>query len=120
LIGGNAVLLEWSDVSSNERAFVVKRRRVTDREYREIATLAAGVTSYMDEETEPLTVYSYVVEGVNEAGVSGHSKEAIVFTLLPSRAEVYVAFVAMAVMLTAAVVLTRTRKLGAKFPKEDV
>jgi ADP-ribosylglycohydrolase len=120
LIGGNAVLLEWSDASSNERAFVVKRRRVTDREYREIATLAAGVTSYMDEETEPLTVYSYVVEGVNEAGVSGHSKEAIVFTLLPSRAEVYVAFVAMAVMLTAAVVLTRTRKLGAKFPKEDV
>lgn len=113
LIEGTMVLLEWVDNSNNQQSFVVKRRHVTEKDYREMATLGSGVKSYIDTEAKDLTVYSYVVEGMNDLGFSYQSNEVIVFTLLriTSPIEVFMLAIVLVAMLIILAILAKTGKL---------
>jgi hypothetical protein len=68
--------LQWIDNSGGIASFVIERRTGTTGTYAQIATTAAGVTSFVDTTVVADTIYCYRV-GASSAGiVSGYSNEA--------------------------------------------
>jgi len=73
------VSLEWQDNSNNEAAFEVERKLVTTRlggSFTTLATVGAGVTSYVDTDVTAGTQYVYRVRAVSDTAVSPYSNEA--------------------------------------------
>ena len=74
------IILAWADNSTNETAFVVERspNNVT---FAQIASLAGGVTNYLNSGLTPNTTYYYRVRGTNMVGTSGYSNTTNATTL---------------------------------------
>ncbi|MGI8906633.1 MAG: family 10 glycosylhydrolase [Candidatus Sumerlaeaceae bacterium] len=68
--------LAWTDNSANEDNFVVARSGTAGGPYTDIATLAAGTTSYSNTGLAASTTYFYVVRATNAVGASANSNEA--------------------------------------------
>ncbi|QTD37649.1 discoidin domain-containing protein [Polaribacter batillariae] len=68
------ITVSWDDNSDNETGFKLERKEGTGA-YSEIATPAAGVTSYSDSGLNPSTIYSYRVKATNGDGDSIGSAE---------------------------------------------
>ncbi|MCB0563804.1 MAG: N-acetylmuramoyl-L-alanine amidase [Phaeodactylibacter sp.] len=73
-------LLEWTDISDNETAFLVERSQTFNGGYEEIASAGENVTTYEDTGLQPQTGYYYRVRSVNEQDTSIYSNKAFVFT----------------------------------------
>ncbi len=69
--------LVWSDNANNEDYFAVERK-LPGGDYVQIATVAANVTTYADQNSGLLanTAYYYRVRALNSAGYSAYSNEA--------------------------------------------
>ena len=61
--------------------FVIERRRADAGDWQEIATVAAGSTTFIDPNLEPGVDYSYRVAALNADGKSAFSPEATFLTL---------------------------------------
>lgn len=66
------IKLIWDDNSSDELGFVLERKKGTD-DYETLATLDAGVTTYIDRNVFLDETYYYRVKAYNAAGDSAYS-----------------------------------------------
>ena len=76
--------LAWADLSSNEDGFKIERSPTGTGSWTQIATLAAGATTYQDTGRTADTSYWYRVRSYNGAGNSSYSNIASATTLPPS------------------------------------
>ncbi|MFM8393332.1 MAG: fibronectin type III domain-containing protein, partial [Acidobacteriota bacterium] len=77
IVTSTSVRLNWSDTSSTETGFSL-RRRSGSGSFAEIAQLPANSTTYLDSGLTPDTAYSYRVFAINGGGLSAPSEEATV------------------------------------------
>jgi fibronectin type 3 domain-containing protein len=75
-----SVLLQWTDTSSNETAFVVERK-TAGGEFVAIHTTGAGTSTYTDTGLAADTSYTYQVKATNAGGSSNYSNPASITTL---------------------------------------
>jgi hypothetical protein len=68
--------LTWQDNSNDEDAFAIERKTETNGVYSQIASVAANVTSYMDNSVTRGVTHCYRVRAINSAGASAYSNEA--------------------------------------------
>ena len=68
--------LTWQDNSNDEDDFAIERKTGTSGAYSQIASVAANVTSYMDNSVTRGVTYCYRVQAVNSVGASAYSNEA--------------------------------------------
>jgi hypothetical protein len=68
--------LTWQDNSNNENDFAIERKTGTNGAYNQIASVAANVTSYMDNGVTRGVTYCYRVQAVNSTGASAYTNEA--------------------------------------------
>ena len=69
-ISETALMLSWSDNSSNEEGFEVYRRASSDLPWMLAAQLPANTSNYLDKELQPFTRYHYSIRSVNSSGGS--------------------------------------------------
>ena len=74
-VSNTQINLFWRDNSTNEDAFIVERSTSDNSNYAEIATLAAGSTSYEDINIAIPEVYFYRIKAMNSGGDSDYSNE---------------------------------------------
>ena len=74
------VALQWSDNSSDETGFEVRRSTAQNGTYSLVKTVAANTTSYTDQGLSSNTTYYYKVRAVNAKGTSDYSNVARVST----------------------------------------
>jgi len=74
------IILHWSDNSTNETAFVIERS-LNSVTFTQIASVAGGVTNYLNSGLTPNTTYYYRVRGTNMVGTSGYSNTTNATTL---------------------------------------
>ncbi len=108
---GQRVFLEWTDTSSNEYVYEVRRREFWQTSYEGIAVLGTSAERYIDSATQPLRLYYYIVVAINSAGSSDASNETSVFTLTTTFWDVQI-YVLIGVMIVAAVVILTLMKKG--------
>ncbi|MGA1368433.1 MAG: pre-peptidase C-terminal domain-containing protein, partial [Blastocatellia bacterium] len=70
------VELRWTDNSTNELGFIISRKIGVNGTWGEIATVGAGVTTFLDTGRDPDLLYIYQVISFNSTGVSSPSNEA--------------------------------------------
>lgn len=70
-----SVLLAWKDNSTGEDGFRIERKE-SGGQYAEIASVAADVTNYIDNNVKAGRTYYYRVRGFNTAAFSSYSDEA--------------------------------------------
>jgi uncharacterized protein len=75
------VELTWQDNSNNEDGFMIRRKKSTDADFIDIATVGANVTSFNDTQFQPSTTYTYRVRAFRNAGGGAMSNDATVTTL---------------------------------------
>ena len=75
------IKLVWQDNSTNEKGFRIERRVAGAVDWIEIGTVAANLTSFLDEGLEPRTTYSYRVRVFSNNFVSAVSNQATATTL---------------------------------------
>jgi len=73
------VNLVWVDNASNETSYLVERA-ISGGSYTQIASLAAGTTSFQNTAATPGTTYNYRVRASNSGGFSAYSAVATVVT----------------------------------------
>jgi len=78
--GSDSLTVEWTDNSDNETKFVVERKTASGS-YAEVATPAAGVTTFSDTGLTASTSYTYRVKSVNSIGSSDWATELAITTL---------------------------------------
>lgn len=80
----SSVTLTWVDNSSNEDGFSIERCQNDGcTSFTEVATTAAGVTTYMDSGLTPTTYYSYRIRAFSAtAGYSHYSNTATALTVV--------------------------------------
>ena len=71
-VSGLSVLLNWTDNSNNETAFIIERR-INNANYIELAELIMDSDNYLDENLVQGNQYSYRVKAKNEMGQSDYS-----------------------------------------------
>jgi YVTN family beta-propeller protein len=69
----NQIDLSWTDNSSDELGFKIERRPDTATRFSQIATVDAGVTSYLDSSLADNTTYTYRVRSFNEVADSEYA-----------------------------------------------
>lgn len=74
------VELRWTDNSTNELGFIVWRKIGVNGTWSEIATVGAGITTFLDTGRDPDLLYIYQVISYNSTGGSAPSNEARVTT----------------------------------------
>ena len=77
--GPNAISLSWTDNSSDESGFKIERS-VDSTNFTEIAPLPANSTTYLDNDLEPDTLYTYRAKAWNSIGYSAYSGVALAAT----------------------------------------
>ncbi|MEO1368508.1 MAG: M12 family metallo-peptidase, partial [Acidobacteriota bacterium] len=77
------VELSWRDGSDNENGFEIERDDGLGDGFRQIATVTAGVTTFLDDTVEAQTPYRYRVRAQNGFGVSGYTAAIDVTTAAP-------------------------------------
>ncbi|MBL7851202.1 MAG: fibronectin type III domain-containing protein [Cyclobacteriaceae bacterium] len=82
----SAINLAWTDNSSDEQGFRIERAPGGTTTFSEIATVAAGVTSYSNTGLGASTSYSYRVRAYNANGNSGYTNTASATTFTPPAA----------------------------------
>ena len=81
-----AVLLSWTDNSTNELGFYIERKNgdtLSVDPYVVIDTVGADAVSYNDLGRTPNTTYTYRVQAFNLLGVSPYSNEVTATTIIP-------------------------------------
>lgn len=73
---GTAINLSWTDNSTNETGFKIERKTGTAGTYGQIATVAAGITTYQNTGLTTGTNYCYRVRAYNSGGDSAYTGEA--------------------------------------------
>lgn len=68
------VSLSWTDASTNETGFSVERK-IGVGSYSVIATTDANVTTYLDKNLTPSTLYTYRIQATNTTGQSSYTTE---------------------------------------------
>ncbi|MEM9527552.1 MAG: FG-GAP-like repeat-containing protein, partial [Bacteroidota bacterium] len=68
LKNGRNVLLNWTDNSAEEGAYLLER--IAGNDWQLLASLPANTTSFLDETTQPATAYRYRVRATNGGGAS--------------------------------------------------
>lgn len=71
--------LTWTDNSSDETGFIIERRAGSGA-WTEVATVAAGSTSYSDTGLDPLTAYSYRITAKGTGGNASASSTSVALT----------------------------------------
>jgi N-acetylneuraminic acid mutarotase len=72
-----SVALRWTDASGNESGFRVERKDGASGSWRQIATVGANATGYVDSSTlSSATTYAYRVRAYNSVGNSRYSNES--------------------------------------------
>ena len=79
-IGEGEVALRWTDASSDESGFEVRRRPESGTAFQTVSSLGAGETSFIDETVDNATRYHYRVRAVNAGGASDPSNEVAITT----------------------------------------
>jgi hypothetical protein len=74
--GKRAVLLAWSDNSTDETSFVIERSTSAADGFAVLATVGANVTSYTDSQVVKKTTYFYRVRALRDAAPSANSNVA--------------------------------------------
>jgi hypothetical protein len=74
--GKRAVLLAWSDNSTDETSFVIERSTSAADGFAVLATVGANVTSYSDSQVVKKTTYFYRVRALRDAAPSANSNVA--------------------------------------------
>lgn len=74
-VSGSNVTLTWTDTTSNESGFEVRRSATPGGPYSTVATTAANATTYVDAVAASGTYY-YVVRAINGLGAGPDSNEA--------------------------------------------
>ncbi len=72
---GGKIKLSWNDNSGNEDGFKIHRKTGSNGTYDQIATVAAGTTSYEDGSISEATEYFYNISAYNSFGESDFSNE---------------------------------------------
>jgi len=87
VLSKSRINLTWTDNSTDEIGFRIKRKIDATGAYTDIATVGPGVTSYSNTSLNANTTYYYVVCAYNAAGDSAHSNEVSAMTFMdgPSR-----------------------------------
>ena len=70
-----SLTLTWIDASNNEKGFKIERQN-PDGTWKQIKTVSAGVTTYIDGGRSRNTTHNYRVRAYNSAGNSNYSAEA--------------------------------------------
>ncbi|NLC82112.1 MAG: hypothetical protein GX748_13110, partial [Lentisphaerae bacterium] len=74
-----SIHLDWTDVATNETGYVLERS-TGGGDFLLLQTLPADTTAFIDDTTQPDTVYAYRVRAVNTAGPSAWSSIAALAT----------------------------------------
>ncbi|MFM8395990.1 MAG: fibronectin type III domain-containing protein, partial [Acidobacteriota bacterium] len=74
------VSLSWTDNSSNELLFRLRRRALSDGVWIDLPPVQQNTISYLDNTVTPGTTYFYSVTSINGAGTSAASNEVSVTT----------------------------------------
>jgi subtilisin family serine protease len=72
--------LNWTDNSSNELLFRIRRREESNGVWLDLPTVQPNVTSYVDNAVSPGVTYFYSVTSLNGAGTSASSNEVSIST----------------------------------------
>ncbi len=81
IAGSTAVLIYWTDNSSNETGFLIERKTGTGGTYTQIGQVSTNATIYVDSGLTSNTLYVYRVRATGGAGNSAYSNEAGITTL---------------------------------------
>ena len=76
----NTIELSWQDNSATEQGFIIERMNSNDRNWRQIASVNAGVEAYSDCGLLPETYYFYKVKAFKERIHSQYSNIALAKT----------------------------------------
>ena len=74
------ISLSWSDNSSNELVFRIRRRTENDGVWMELPPIGQNINSYIDSNVSPGLSYYYSVTSLNGSGASAASNEVMVMT----------------------------------------
>jgi hypothetical protein len=75
---GCSIELSWTDISDNEKGFVIERKVSGSDSYSQLAVTPAGRTNYTDPSIEEGRVYSYRIRAFNDYNISDYSNESII------------------------------------------
>ncbi|MGE5431229.1 MAG: hypothetical protein ACM3QX_09150, partial [Syntrophomonadaceae bacterium] len=75
---GRSVVLSWSDISDNEKGFIIERKSSASDFFTRLYVAGPGSTSFTDSTVEEGKVYSYRVEAFNDYYSSGYSNTSII------------------------------------------
>ncbi|MGE5350675.1 MAG: fibronectin type III domain-containing protein [Acidobacteriota bacterium] len=75
---GSSIELTWSDISDNEKGFVIERKVTGSDSYSQLAVIAAGCSNYTDQSVEEGKVYSYRIKAFNDYSSSNYSNESVI------------------------------------------
>ncbi len=92
-----AIILRWTDNSSDETGFTIERKTGLSGTYSEIASIGANMTSYNDNCLGDDTIYYYKVRAYNAFGYSAYSNEINATTLPASDDNNGICFIATAI-----------------------
>lgn len=88
-IESNAIAIKWTDKSTDESGFIVKRALYPKADYKELFTTDSDDTIFIDRTVTPNTTYYYMVNAVNEYGLSKNSNQLRVSSLSLAEAARY-------------------------------
>jgi uncharacterized delta-60 repeat protein len=80
-VSRSQIALHWTDNATNETGFKIEQSRDGSSGWRQIATVAANVTSYTHSRQPAATTFYYRVRATNAAGDSAYSNIASATTL---------------------------------------
>ncbi len=82
VLSKSRINLTWTDNSTDEAGFKIKRKIHPTGVYTDIATVGPGVTSYSNTGLNANTIYFYIVSAYNAAGDSANSNEVSAMTFM--------------------------------------
>jgi hypothetical protein len=75
---GCFIRLQWTDVSDNEKGFIIERKPSSSETFERLAVVEPGCVSFIDSTVEEGNVYSYRMKAFNDYNSSDYSGESII------------------------------------------
>lgn len=75
----HSVRLDWSDMSDNEKGFVIERKLSSADTYTRLTSVGPGCLTFIDSSVEEGKDYSYRIKAFNDFNSSDYSNEASAF-----------------------------------------